>query len=122
MVYFIYLILFFSCLKIVQGMMELKSDELHNAVKKLRAEELVVLLDFAAQWNTNSRTADVSIFCITATQFFFISLVFLLIFRCSTTNLIGSAGKIVLSTNGIKMTSVLCYLVKRYLNDVLYII
>lgn len=41
-------------------MMELKSDELQYAVKKLRSEELVVLLNFAAQWNTNSRTADVS--------------------------------------------------------------
>ncbi|EFO22860.2 hypothetical protein LOAG_05625 [Loa loa] len=50
----------YSCLKIVQGMIALKSDELHCAVKKLREEELVVLLDFAAQWNTNSRTADVA--------------------------------------------------------------
>lgn len=53
--------IFYSCLKIVQGMMELESDELHNAIKKLREEELVILLNFAAQWNTNSRTADVSI-------------------------------------------------------------
>uniref|UniRef100_A0A8R1YA34 WD_REPEATS_REGION domain-containing protein n=1 Tax=Onchocerca volvulus TaxID=6282 RepID=A0A8R1YA34_ONCVO len=50
----------YSCLKIVQAMMELESDELHNAVKKLREEELVVLLNFASQWNTNSRTADVA--------------------------------------------------------------
>lgn len=42
-------------------MMELKSDELHNTIKKLRREEIVILLDFAVQWNTNSRTADVSI-------------------------------------------------------------
>ncbi|VDO06667.1 unnamed protein product [Brugia timori] len=43
----------------VQRMMELKSNELHSAVKKMHSEELVVLLHFAAQWNTNSRTADV---------------------------------------------------------------
>lgn len=40
--------------------MGLESNELQCAVEKLRTEELVVLLDFAAQWNTNSRTADVS--------------------------------------------------------------
>ncbi|CAG9532779.1 unnamed protein product [Cercopithifilaria johnstoni] len=50
----------YSCLKIIREMMELKSDELHSAVKKLRREELVVLLDFASQWNTNSRTADIA--------------------------------------------------------------
>uniref|UniRef100_A0A915Q5K6 U3 small nucleolar RNA-associated protein 13 C-terminal domain-containing protein n=1 Tax=Setaria digitata TaxID=48799 RepID=A0A915Q5K6_9BILA len=50
----------YSCLKIVQEMMELESNELHGAVEKLQSEELVVLLDFAAQWNTNSRTADVA--------------------------------------------------------------
>ncbi|VDN93960.1 unnamed protein product [Brugia pahangi] len=57
----------YSCLKIVQRMMELKSNELHSAVKKLHSEELVVLLHFAAQWNTNSRTADVAqlvLYCI----------------------------------------------------------
>ncbi|MCP9264064.1 hypothetical protein DINM_006986 [Dirofilaria immitis] len=48
----------YSCLKIVQGMMELESNELHDAIGKLRKEELLVLLNFATQWNTNSRTAD----------------------------------------------------------------
>ncbi|KAM3718536.1 Transducin beta-like protein [Dirofilaria immitis] len=50
----------YSCLKIVQGMMELESNELHDAIGKLRKEELLVLLNFATQWNTNSRTADIA--------------------------------------------------------------
>ncbi|VDN08035.1 unnamed protein product [Thelazia callipaeda] len=50
----------YACFQIVQKMVELDSDDFKDAIEKLGSEELIMLLNFAAQWNTNSRTADVA--------------------------------------------------------------
>ncbi|MFH4975908.1 hypothetical protein AB6A40_002617 [Gnathostoma spinigerum] len=50
----------YNCLKIVNTLIASGASDLHNAIEKLVPEQIVVLLDFASQWNTNSRTSDAS--------------------------------------------------------------
>uniref|UniRef100_A0A0M3I8Z9 Utp13 domain-containing protein n=1 Tax=Ascaris lumbricoides TaxID=6252 RepID=A0A0M3I8Z9_ASCLU len=48
------------CLKVVNALIEMGGMELRNSVADLLEEQLVILLDFASQWNTNSRTSNAS--------------------------------------------------------------
>uniref|UniRef100_F1KV63 Transducin beta-like protein 3 n=1 Tax=Ascaris suum TaxID=6253 RepID=F1KV63_ASCSU len=50
----------FNCLKVVNALLEMGGMELRNSVADLLEEQLVILLDFASQWNTNSRTSNAS--------------------------------------------------------------
>lgn len=49
-------------MKIIQLMIEQDVSELRKAISKLHQEHLSVLMDFASQWNTNSRMAHVRSF------------------------------------------------------------
>uniref|UniRef100_A0A0M3K9D4 WD_REPEATS_REGION domain-containing protein n=1 Tax=Anisakis simplex TaxID=6269 RepID=A0A0M3K9D4_ANISI len=51
----------YNCLQVVNAMLNQEDDsELRKAICDLLEEQLVILLDFASQWNTNSRTSSAS--------------------------------------------------------------
>lgn len=54
-----------SALKIVDKIIETDESMLHTVIARMSIDQLATLLDYVAQWNTNSRTSSVSmLFCI----------------------------------------------------------